>query len=92
MSPVVQTILPMPPFDKARSADLIASVQNVPSVITDAEANLQKPCAPFAKLAIESLTDIRTRLWEMAHEAYAAAERRQFAGAIARGGACRRLS
>ena len=68
MSPVVQIILPMPPFDKARSGNLIASVQNVPAVVTDAEANLQKPCAPFAKLAIESLTDIRTQLWDMAHE------------------------
>lgn len=68
MSPIVQTILPIPPFDKARSGNLIASVQNVPSVITDAEANLQKPCAPFAKLAIESLTDIRTQLWDMAHD------------------------
>ena len=62
MSPVVQIILPMPPFDKARSGNVIASVQNVPAVVTDAEANLQKPCAPFAKLAIESLTDIRTQL------------------------------
>lgn len=68
MSPVVQAILPVPPFDKARSSDLIARVQNVPSIITDAEANLQRPCAPFAKLAIESLADIRTELWEMAHE------------------------
>ncbi|HUE42186.1 MAG TPA: DUF885 family protein [Candidatus Sulfotelmatobacter sp.] len=68
MGPVVQAILPIPPFDKTRSGNLIASVQNVPSVVTDAEANLQKPCAPFAKLAIESLTDIRTQLWEMAHE------------------------
>jgi Bacterial protein of unknown function (DUF885) len=68
MSPVVQAILPPPPFDKTRSGDLIARVQNVPAIVTDAEANLQKPCAPFAKLAIESLTDIRTQLWEMAHE------------------------
>jgi hypothetical protein len=68
MAPVVQALLPAPPFDKTRSGDLIARVQNVPAVITDAEANLQKPCAPFAKLAIESLADIRTQLWEMAHE------------------------
>ena len=68
MTPVVEAILPMPPFDKTRTGDLIARVQNVPSIIDDAEANLQKPCAPFAKLAIESLADIRTQLWEMAHE------------------------
>jgi hypothetical protein len=68
MAPVVESILPMPPFDKTRSGDLIARVQNVPAIIDDAEANLQKPCAPFAKLAIEALTDIRTQLWEMAHD------------------------
>ncbi len=68
MAPIVETILPQPPFDKTRSSDLIARVQNVPAIIDDAEANLQKPCAPFAKLAIESLADIRTQLWEMAHE------------------------
>jgi Bacterial protein of unknown function (DUF885) len=68
MAPIVEAILPTPPFDKTRSGDLIARVQNVPAIVEDAEANLQKPCAPFAKLAIESLTDIRTQLWEMAHE------------------------
>jgi Bacterial protein of unknown function (DUF885) len=68
MTPVVETILPQPPFDKTRSSDLIARVQNVPQVIEAAEANLQQPCAPFAKLAIGSLADIRTQLWEMAHD------------------------
>ena len=68
MAPIVEAILPTPPFDKTRSGDLIARVQNVPQIIDDAKANLQKPCAPFAKLAVESLTDIRTQLWEMAHE------------------------
>ena len=68
MAPILEAILPTPPFDKTRSGDLIARVQNVPAIIDDAEANLQKPCAPFAKLAIDSLTDIRTQLWEMAHE------------------------
>jgi uncharacterized protein (DUF885 family) len=68
MGPVLQAILPIPPFDKARSSDLIARIQNVPSVIDDGEANLQKPCGPFATLAIESLKDIRTQIWEMAHD------------------------
>jgi hypothetical protein len=68
VTPVIEAILPMPPFDKTRSSDLIARVQNVPSIIGDAEANLQRPCAPFAKLAIEALADVRTQLWEMAHD------------------------
>ena len=68
MGPVVQAILPVPPFDKAQSSDLIVRVQNIPAIVDEAEANLQKPCAPFAKLAIESLADIRNQLWEMAHD------------------------
>jgi uncharacterized protein (DUF885 family) len=68
MTPVVEAILPMPPFDKIRSGDLIARAQNVPAIIEAAEANLQKPCAPFATLAIESLKDVRTEIWEMAHD------------------------
>lgn len=68
MTPVVEAILPPPPFDKARSVDLVTRVQNIPSVVEDAEANLQHPCAPFAKLAIASLADIRSQLWLVAHD------------------------
>jgi hypothetical protein len=68
MTPVVEAILAPPPFDKTRSGDLIARVQNIPSIVEDAEANLQHPCAPFAKLAIESLSDIRSQLWLIAHD------------------------
>lgn len=68
MTPVVETLLPPPPFDKTRSSDLIVRMQNVPSIVEDAEANLQHPCAPFAKLAIASLADIRSQLWLVAHD------------------------
>jgi len=68
MTPVVEAILTPPPFDKTRSSDLIIRVQNIPSVVEDAEANLQHPCAPFAKLAIASLADIRSQLWLVAHD------------------------
>jgi hypothetical protein len=68
MTPVVEAILPPPPFDKTRSGNLIASVQNIPSIIEDAETNLQHPCAPFAKLAIATLSDIRTQLWLLPHD------------------------
>jgi uncharacterized protein (DUF885 family) len=68
MTPVVEAILPEPPFDKTRSGNLVASVQNIPAIIADAKTNLQHPAAPFAKLAIESLADIRSQLWQMAHD------------------------
>jgi hypothetical protein len=68
MTPVVEAILPPPPFDKTRSSDVVTRVQNIPSVVEDAEANLQHPCAPFAKFAIASLADIRSQLWLVAHD------------------------
>jgi Bacterial protein of unknown function (DUF885) len=68
MTPVVEAILPPPPFDKTRTSDLIARVQNIPSIVEEAEANLQHPAAPFAKLAIASLSDIRGQLWLIAHD------------------------
>jgi hypothetical protein len=68
MTPVVEALLPAPPFDKTRTSDLIVRVQNIPSIVEDAEANLQHPCAPFAKLAIGLLADIRAQLWQVAHD------------------------
>jgi uncharacterized protein (DUF885 family) len=68
MTPVVETILPEPPFDKIRTSSLIASVQNIPAIVADAKTNLQHPAAPFAKLAIQSLAEIRPQLWQMAHD------------------------
>ncbi len=68
MTPVVEAILPPPPFDKTRTNDLIARVQNIPSIVEEAKANLQHPAAPFAKLAIASLADIRAQLWLIAHD------------------------
>jgi uncharacterized protein (DUF885 family) len=36
--------------------------------VEEAETNLQHPAAPFAKLAIASLADIRGQLWLIAHD------------------------
>jgi uncharacterized protein (DUF885 family) len=68
MTAVLETLLPPPPFDEARSAELIARLRNIPSLIEDAKASLQKPAAPFAKLAIDSLADIRAQLQVVAHD------------------------
>ena len=68
MTPVVETLLAPPPFDGTRSRDLITRVQNVPAVVEDAKANLKQPSAPFAKLAVESLADIRPQLLSVAHD------------------------
>jgi hypothetical protein len=68
MTPVVEVLLPPPPFDETRSRDVITRVQNIPAIVEDAQANLKQPAAPFAKLAIDSLADIRPQLWTIAHD------------------------
>ena len=92
MTPVVEAILPPPPFDKTRSSDLIARVQNIPSIVEDAEANLQHPCAPFAKLAIASLCRHSLAVVADRPRCRPATERRQRAGTLACGRARRLFS
>ena len=57
-----------PPFDEARSAEIVRRIQAIPQIIADAEANLKDPYRPLAVLSINELKDIRPRLEEMARE------------------------
>jgi hypothetical protein len=68
LTAVLETLLPPPPFDEARSRELIARLQNIPSILEEGKANLQQPVVPFAKLAIHSLTGIRPELQVVAHD------------------------
>jgi len=68
LTAVTETLLAPPPFDEARSRELLARLQNIPSILDDGEANLEHPAAPFAKLAINSLANIRAELQTVAHE------------------------
>jgi uncharacterized protein (DUF885 family) len=68
LTPVVDALLLPPPFDPTRSRELIARLQNIPVILEEAKANLRQPAAPFAKLAIHSLTDIRNSLQIVAQE------------------------
>ncbi len=58
LTAVTETLLPPPPFDEARSRELVVRLQNIPGILEDAKANLQQPAAPFARLAIELLANI----------------------------------
>jgi Bacterial protein of unknown function (DUF885) len=57
-----------PPFDEARSAEIIRRIQAIPQIIADGEANLKDPAGPLAQLSIHQLSDIRPRLEEMDRE------------------------
>jgi uncharacterized protein (DUF885 family) len=62
MTAVLEMLLPPPPFDSTRAHELILRLQNIPSLLAEGEANLQHPAAPFARLAVDSLADIRGSL------------------------------
>lgn len=56
-----EELLPPPPFSEASSLEIVTRVENIPSILQQAKANLQG-IAPFARLAVASLSDIDVRL------------------------------
>ena len=55
-----EALMPPPPFSEERSREIVARAENIPSILEQARVNL-KAVAPFAQLAIESLSDIDVR-------------------------------
>ncbi|MGA7411880.1 MAG: DUF885 family protein [Bryobacteraceae bacterium] len=58
-------LLPPPPFDAARQAELVKRMKSIPGTIQSAEANLTDMRQPFAKLAIDALADVPVRFAAM---------------------------
>jgi uncharacterized protein (DUF885 family) len=58
-------LLQPPPFDAPRSAAVVKRLEAIPRTLADAEGNLRSDAAaPFARLAIANLQDVRPRLLE----------------------------
>jgi uncharacterized protein (DUF885 family) len=68
LTAVVETLLPPPPFDETRSRELVTRLQNIPTILEEAKANLTQAPAPFARLAIDALSDIRAQLQLVARD------------------------
>jgi hypothetical protein len=56
-----EEVLPPPPFSEARCGEIVMRAENIPSILEQAKVNL-KAVTPFAQLAIDSLSDIDSRL------------------------------
>ena len=54
------------PFDEARSREILARIENIPSIVQQGSENLENPPAPFATVAAQNLDGIRERLRTMA--------------------------
>ena len=65
---IFERLLQPPPIDAARSGEIIRRLQSFPRSIEDAKANLDQAVAPFARLAIDGLKDVRSRLQIVARE------------------------
>jgi uncharacterized protein (DUF885 family) len=54
------------PYDEAGNREILARIENIPSILQQGAENLDKPPAPFASVAINNLEGIRDRLRKMA--------------------------
>lgn len=68
LGPVFDVLLPVPPVSAARADLVITRLGNVTRIVAQAKANLDDTRAPFARLAIDTLSDIDTRLATLARE------------------------
>jgi hypothetical protein len=59
---VFDRLLQPPPIDRARSEEILRSMNAIPAIVADAKLNLDQAVRPFAELAITSLKDSRPRL------------------------------
>ena len=58
----LQLLLPPPPFDAIRCKQIVAILASIPRTLTSARQNLTGPAAPFARVALAQLQDIRPKL------------------------------
>jgi uncharacterized protein (DUF885 family) len=66
LTPVVEALTVPGPYNGARSREILTRIENIPSILQQGAANLDKPPAPFATVAIQALENIRPRLHQMA--------------------------
>jgi len=67
LTALLESLVQPPPFDAARTREIVARMQDMPKILSDGEANLHA-VHPFAQLAIDSLQQIRPELLEVERE------------------------
>jgi uncharacterized protein (DUF885 family) len=66
LTAIVEALTVPAPYNDAQSREVLTRIDNVPSILEQARQNLEKPPAPFARVAVQSLENIRTHLRQMA--------------------------
>ncbi len=65
---VYELLLQPPPFSYERSRDIVLRMESIPKTLRFARINLTEPAAPYARLAIASLDNIRKQLEQSSME------------------------
>ncbi len=66
LTALVEALTVPAPYDEARSREILTRIDNIPSILEQGMQNLQKPPAPFARVAAQALENIRPHLHQMA--------------------------
>jgi uncharacterized protein (DUF885 family) len=66
LTPIVEALTVPAPYDDAQSREILTRMENVPSILEQAAQNLERPPAPFARVAAQALENIRPHLHQMA--------------------------
>jgi uncharacterized protein (DUF885 family) len=67
LTALLEALVQSPPFDAARSREILGRMQEIPRILEDGKANL-RPVRPFAALAIGDLQQIRPELERVERE------------------------
>ncbi|HET9857867.1 MAG TPA: DUF885 family protein [Chthoniobacterales bacterium] len=66
LTAIVEALTVPAPYNEAQSREILTRIDNVPSILEQAGQNLEKPPAPFARVTVQSLENIRPHLRQMA--------------------------
>jgi len=66
LTPIVEALTVPAPYGEAQSREILTRIDNVPSILEQAAQNLEKPPAPFVRVAAQALENIRPHLHQMA--------------------------
>ena len=62
LSPVHELLAIPPPFSQTQSDEIVSRLENIPSILEEARISLTDPVPSFAKLAVDSLENVRSKL------------------------------
>ena len=66
LTPVGEALTVPGPYDERHSREIMARLNGIPAILDQAKQNLASPPAPFAKMAIDSLAEIRPKMEQLA--------------------------